>query len=534
MGGHKPICLLYQHGLRGSSISKFIRTYSGFRERRREPYNLPRLVIDLDSNDNKHVRQAEDGEPYVDDKPNPKLGGHEREQGGWHTVRLRGWKNNGPLQTRSTTPLDILGYVLEGDPVPPGHPSYHVDDPYSELREIFEERQIRPSDKPRDKIAQLLYGFSSDESLNLRAAGFGVESDESIRDQVEQRYTSFSKFCRAISMLSSTVDGCRFLAANGDAVAAGIKSIHDPGRRAKLSTPEPTVLHILRLLNNLRLNMNSKGVDIGSDLCNTALYYSAMTFQFESMRTYLQIMVEKGYPTNQDTYDAISCILHKIGPAPGPQADLSKPAADIDFRQTILSLITDCAPYDASRPVEQRKPCFASLLPQDHNEDYSVSLYPAYIITLGKLGESEALLREYTARRDSHLPQILRGEENSTRKACLLAVAFVLARDLENAAAVLQTGFAHGSHGGEGDVTWPVVSHLYLSHGITVTPAFELVLRGPIGNDWQSALEMIKRFIDYDGLVASEPGNTTWQQHVDWVENQDGVRQAVVKDLTPL
>lgn len=522
MSGQDAICLLCQRASRITHLPKLRRGYSSSRQRSREPYILRRLVIDLDSSDNKYVRPAEDGETPTPSTQDCKPRGFTIQRRPVRMLKLKGWENNGPFNIRTTTPLDILSYALEGPPMW-RLPATHSN---SELLELFKERRILSSDSTQAKLEQLLDGFSSDEASNLRTAGFGVESGNSISFQLRKRYTSFREFSRAISMLSSTVDGCRFLATSG-AVEGGIKSCFEHRPHNHSHEQKPPISAIIQLLNNLHVNMKSKGISIGPHLCGVGLLYSAMGFQLQSTRKYIQTMVDNDYPTHGLTHYAITALLSRNWDQLRMSQTLhDEPLVDANSRRTAFSVLTGCDPEGQFRPLEQRGASFATLIRQDRNRDFNMNLYPAYIITLGKMGESKAILQEFSTIQDQNLPGILRGVNGSTRKACLHAVAFILAKDMENAAAVLKTGFADGSHESEGDVMWPIVSQLYRAHHINVTGSLERTLKDFVGKDWQTALDLIERLIDLDSL--SIPEGRHWR-FADWVENEDGIGQAVVK-----
>jgi hypothetical protein len=283
---------------------------------------------------------------------------------------------------------------------------------------------------------------------------------------------------------------------------------------------------ILRLLNNININMKSKGLEIGPVLCNAGLYYSSVTDTSESLAMYLQIMVANGYELTAYTPWALNQVLRKVRPM-----DLSQATTNRLTDHTVLSLVTGTEPDGPICPLEQRNPSFASLLQQNQPEDLAIRLYTIYLVALGKMSAGKHLMQEYqTAQKsqDSHVPRLLRGDENSVRRAQLFAVAFILARDVENAAAVLRTGLVPGGHNGEGNTIRPIVSSLYLSHKIEIGANFDSQLRSFVSNDWESALDLIQKLIDYDALLATE-GEMSGRCVVAWVENEDGTGQAVVK-----
>jgi hypothetical protein len=398
MRGRKDICLLCRHRSRIPNTQKFTKGYASIRKK--DPYILPRFVIDLDANDSKYVRRAEDLEPNVPSeakwtdrfrrRSHQKGKDDEREKRSLHRVQLMGWDSNGPFRTRITTALDIFGYALQGDP-----PSTRSSES-STLLEIFTEQRIYTSDNSETKIQQLLHDFATDETSNLKMTWFGVLDVESIRLQI-QRYTSFRRLSRAISMLSSTADGCRFLAANGDSVVEGVRSCLKAQEYTEVPEPSATVLAVIQLLNNLFLSMKSKGIQIGPDLCNAGLYYSAKGFQLQSTKLYLETMVDNGYPTNLHAKRALSYLSLNTGRPRSFYTTRNKLAIGIDRRQAVLKLLTGWESNGTPLPGEQRKASFASLLSQNRNGDVSINIYPDYVIGLGKMGESKVLLNECTS-----------------------------------------------------------------------------------------------------------------------------------------
>jgi hypothetical protein len=272
--------------------------------------------------------------------------------------------------------------------------------------------------------------------------------------------------------------------------------------------------------------MKSKGLEIGPALCNAGLYYSSVTDTSESLAMYLQIMVANGYELTEYTPWALNQVLRKVRPM-----DLSQATTNRLTDHTVLSLVTGTEPDGPICPLEQRNPSFASLLRQNQPEDLATRLYTIYLVTLGKIGAGKHLMQEYQTAQNSqvsHVPRSLRGDENSVRRAQLFAVAFILARDVENAAAILKNGLVPEEHRGEENTVRPIISSLYRSHKIEIAANFDSQLRSFVSNDWESALDHIQKLIDYDALLTAE-GEVSGRRVVMRAENEDGTGQAVVK-----
>lgn len=531
MRGPRDLDSWCRHTLKISNSLPSAKRYVSSRQY--EPYILPRLVIDLDAYDSRYVRKVEDLEPHIPDKNSSKHGALERnfhkDKKSWRRIQIIPGDNEGPFNTRTTTSPDILRYALQGDPFTPG--SFQK---LSALRGVFEERQIHPLDSSETKIQQLVSGFTANDASDLYSAGFGRLDEESIKLQI-QSCTSFNNLRRIISMLSSTVEGCRFLVTNGASVVEGIKSCRKAqGRPQKLeeSDPRPTIQDIIKLLNNLRLNMEAKGLEIGPDICNAGLYYSAKGFQLQSTKTYLETMVERLYATNWHTHWALIYLTLNMSRPRSFHTGRNKLAFDIDRRQAVLNLVTGWECDGIPRPGEQRKPSFASLLAQDHNDNISLNLYPAYVIGLGQMGESKALWNEYKSLDDTLLPKALSGEQNSTSRACLFAMGFILANNPEHAGVVLRSDFIQAGQGRETHVMRHVLLNYYRSHGLQVGANLELEIKSFLGRDWQHALDLIKRLALYKRKNATL--SKLALRTVDWVKHTDGTGRAVMKKELPI
>jgi hypothetical protein len=444
---------IWHQSLKSSHIRSLSRGYSSFRQRSREPYILPRLVIDLDSSDNRYVRQEEDGAGTIQNAANyrpkraqevktgrpgarseittPRKGNKTAEhesrndrdmRRGFWTMRIGRGNNNDLFKASTTSPLDILTWALNGDEagaetVPEQEPNIHFSD------------------------------TTMDVSTSINTTGVDLR-DKSIWTRIGRTFVPLARLHREISSLCSTAKGCKFLLEKESLVVMALQFYNTPRPYGtKAGSARAVKSRILRQLNNIHINMKSKGLEIGPALCNAGLYYSSVTDTSESLAMYLQIMVANGYELTEYTPWALNQVLRKVRPM-----DLSQATTNRLTDHTVLSLVTGTEPDGPICPLEQRNPSFASLLRQNQPEDLVTRLYTIYLVTLGKIGAGKHLMQEYQTAQNSqvsHVPRSLRGDENSVRRAQLFAVAFILARDVENAAAILKNGLVPEEHRGE-------------------------------------------------------------------------------------
>jgi hypothetical protein len=323
-------------------------------------------------------------------------------------------------------------------------------------------------------------------------------------------------------MLSSTVDGCRFLAANGASIVRGIELCREAAKSGSKSEKWPglgselgcTPLTIAHLLNDLCLSMKSKGIEIGPHLCNAALLYSVSHFQFQLTKRYLQVMAENRYAFNSDGRQAVAKLPVHVARPQALQNRNQRPLR-LDPKAAVLNLLTGWESNGVPLSGEERKPSISHLLSQDYNEDSSIDLYADYVVALGEMGESKVLLQESTSVQDAALPPLFRGGQSPRKRACMLAVGFVIANDLGNAEVVLKTAFAETTREVEGDVLLPVLMKFSKSRGFAVGHALKRHIEGFVSNHWESALDLIKRLVLYKELSAAPKGTVL----VGWLEN---------------
>jgi hypothetical protein len=294
-------------------------------------------------------------------------------------------------------------------------------------------KMIRPEDSVKTNTHILTNEFTLDADENLRRAGFIQQYELAIADELKN-CQHFSRLHRMVAMLSSTAEGCSFLAQHGSFLIRGIRNCRKAQDQSYIRKRENiSVTMVLRLLNNLHRSSTSKEVEILDPLCNAGLYYATKAFVLPATRMYLELARRKGYKTDWRTAAALKnlCKAIKFGH--------NSVVGEIRETNEALKLITGWESGGKPVGTPRRTLCFSYLLPQDTNREFLNSLYPEYIASLGELGLNGALLAEYHQSEKFMIPKLFQGEHNLRFRAHLYATAFLLANDSKHALSVLQS-----------------------------------------------------------------------------------------------
>lgn len=438
MRRQRDISLLRRHVFKSHDPTPSTRRGS---TKSREPYILPRLVIDLDANDSQFVREATEEDYAVEPKPprRRRFDGPAREmvkeQEQAQAFRLNR-QSPYAFHTRNITAPDLLAYALLG------HPNASPRANNLALRKQFKYHNIYPLDNAHTKIQQLTYNFTTEPSDVLEGAGFLPEQQPQILEQI-RACKSFPELHRIITMLSSTAEGCTFLASNGDAIVQGILNC----RRSQRSENGPgstTSSMVLTLLNNLFLSMQSKGVEYGEDLCNIALYYASKTCCLRSMRRYLDISESGSYSASRHTPHSIENLAKGVRRGPAFHTSWTGSMNPLERAKTALELLTGWKSGGVPQPGEERRPCFACIILDRTPTKFRRLSYCNYIGSLGYIGASDALWHEW-----KNCPEDLFVRTTDLRqKGEIFALAFLMAKDTDSAMSILKTLFEYNSKDG--------------------------------------------------------------------------------------
>ncbi|KAG4420839.1 hypothetical protein IFR04_006021 [Cadophora malorum] len=423
MRGKQSVCLFCRHTAQTRSQFKSPRRHASSPSA--EPLVLPRLIIDLDAADSTFVRKV-DGAPAPEEPQRSLLPIRRlealKEHGKWaasHNARP-----NAALRTLQVSPIDIWAYGLLGINEFTPHQSSQ------DLRHITRRKAVHHMDSADSLVKEILNGFATDPSTNLRRAGFCRENEDAILKQMLEK-TSFSRLRRMIPLLSSTTDGGRFLVKNGAYILDAIRVNRKMQNQTQYSESIPSSA-VMELLNNLHINLESKGLPLGPDLCNGALYYASKTCNIAAVKKYLQLARRYQYAPDWRARKALRSLL--LGLAKGEWG-----LRDGDRRREAIELITGWRGGLTPRGGEARSICFAYLSYKDTGKDIIHAIYPAYILGLGELGLHRAVHAEAFAGDPKRMNPILIGDEHKRFRAQMFAIAFLLAEDEQHALQVLES-----------------------------------------------------------------------------------------------
>ncbi len=292
-------------------------------------------------------------------------------------VNLPKLKGTAPLDIEAVTAPDLLSYALLGNPNAAPTPGNSL------LRQQFHRLKVHPLDKADTKIKRLVYGFTTDAAKTLEVAGFTPENEPLIVEEM-RNCRNFAKLRRLLSMLSSTTKGCEFLAANGQAVANGIYNCEQHREERNVT---PAVVSCV--LNDLVLNMLSKRVEIGPDLCNAGLYFASKSSCLLSIRNFLRIKKQYSYESRIESRSVVNRLVtshRRKFYDPTPYQNLE------ERNREILTLLTGWQSGGIPSPGEERQACFASdVFTNVLGEHESSHL----ICALGYIGASDSIWHEW-------------------------------------------------------------------------------------------------------------------------------------------
>jgi hypothetical protein len=506
MRGQKDICLFCQHALKPPRSSAPTRRCLSSRPY--EPYVLPRVIIDLDAADSKFVRRLED------------LPKHERES----QLRIRKtWprRQDEPvrrqsyiltedwdpevvplttvyLKTHAVTSPDLLQYALLGEPSTQSTGAHY-------LRNIFKRRMLPPQEDASTKIQQLTVDFTTDAAQSLKAAGYTPNpiQEEKITQDLLSCW-SFRRLERMLVMLSTTTEGCKFLATKGKVVVQAIRRIRKAGfgtfDETGYKAPEVKISMVVELLNNLTRNMTSRGVEIEDCICCAGLYYASKASLLPAVKMYLDIARRHGYRFDWKFGEAVRNLMFdytKENIAPKRWAAWKDEASR---REDVLKLITGWNFEEVS--------C-SHFISTAENWKGTITPYSSYIVGLGEMGFSNALWDEWESRAAS----ILRGKHNVRFKGQLFAMAFVLAKDPERALEILKSIPENAGHWWHDKIRIrrQVFDH-YDFHGLGCTEKLEEMAGQGIPNDPTEALETYEKLllVDFPKFISDTKLKLDW------------------------
>lgn len=402
---------------------------------------LPRLVIDLDASDSKFVKKAEEVEQNALKSPGGKKQAKNLVKSRKHSFRKITVKEGKPkiaFKTQTVTSPDLLHYALLGDPH--ASPSRENDT----LRRIFKGRLIHPNDKAEIKVEQLTLDFTTDASQNLARAGFAQGQKDAVLEEIRV-CESFTRLQRMISMISSSVNGCKFLADSGPDIVDRIRLCRKAQGLEFLRPSEISATAVLNLLNNLHLNMKSKGVHFPPSLCNAGLYYASKAFDLPAVRMYLCEISEMSHTSNWHTGQALRRLQQHIMGKTTNKRPWFPWMGENSRTAEVVKLITGWASPSGPTLEEERQLSFVNLLSHERSRyfkdttGYREDLYRTYILGLGELGLADILWREWSTPDLTRISQRYVDDRFLKARVQTFAVAFLLAKDIDRALSIFNS-----------------------------------------------------------------------------------------------
>lgn len=359
------------------------------RTRPNDTFDASKLVLDLDAADSKYVRQYDesrdrDSFSYSPDPADTESSVNEEvEKWRRHDERLA-YRFPGPDYLYSATGADYLALSLFSD--------------FSDLRSCSRSLMAVLS---RNKVPNSWYDESFERQvaptvdlLNHAPLNSIETSQEPPFEAILETIRRCDKFVvlqRATGLLTRTVEGCRFLASNGAVILDGIRQC-----RIKIIGQEPfmTTGVVLEYITNLTTNMESKGVEVGPIICDLGLYYASKVSMFSVIKRYIDMAISRQYHPAERHPRQLRChrekALHVFAFRP-PWLDALDLYRTHEIQmEAALKLLTGWNVGGVPSDGEKRQPSFANFTLD------GAHMYREYMLTLGRLGASEALLCEWS------------------------------------------------------------------------------------------------------------------------------------------
>jgi len=385
-----------------------------------EPFILPRLAIDLDAADSKYVRQLE--EQDVDNLPRPPYLEKERLELEEHVRRYR---ENQRLPITTATEMrahfsehtinapDLLFYALLG------HPHLEPKIPeYIHLQKTFDLNGILRNDEETVIVQQMINNYIPSKPVELDSEEYSPAEKE-LFVQKFNNCRSLTSLRRLASMVSETSKGCRFLA-QGDLIRNSLREVR------KHSPRPPSTQDVLSMVNNLRLNLESKGFEIGAHFTTCGLHYASKSSNLTALTMYLQISKEKEIPPDEFAAKAAESLVKYKKVLLRPESSRAR---------LFLKLLTGWESDGVPSPGEKRQPSFGGMHRGLAADDI---LLPSYIIGLALCNEKQALWHQWKILKDTDLASSSNSATTHITRAHMFAMGFLIAKDHNSALQILE------------------------------------------------------------------------------------------------
>lgn len=362
--------------------------------RKVEPFDLPRVVIDLDAVDSPYVVAARPRRPR-------------------HAPArdMRKPTQPFPRQTHElkfgATPPEILAYALLGD-------SSHSNTLQSKfMQTLLHAQRIQKTATEQDHINNLALDLQLDPVDRLKDAGFVFPYNSN--DWIEQRILHVNDIVelrRMVDILSTTLGGCQIL---NHHLAEASRRILNLRQEVGYTGRKATSSEMLCLLNDTCINIISRGLKLHPHLATLALYHASQCESLPAIRQYLSLSDGQAWQFGRAMRHLQMCLVRTKKSTPATSSIL--PWMGKEARQKeLLKLLTGWKHGHKPTQGESRGLSFALLAPVfSSNHSY-------YLLGLGEAGLCETLNAEWKNRY----------QENTLSKFLLQSQIFAMAHLLAN------------------------------------------------------------------------------------------------------
>jgi hypothetical protein len=339
-----------------------------------EPYDLPRVVVDLDAFESPHVRVADDGEKPSRSSITPSTF---RKITARYVEPAPARKETGFPRKFAVTPLLVLQYALLGEGLPTAKDSWY--------REFIRANTRMPNDMPEEKMKQLASKLFMDPVENLIYQGFTKKNEKRLALELDH-CGNFTRLRNIATLISTTHEGCQFLLRNDSKLASGVKICLEHSTNTSAYAAQCTAA--LVFLNNLFKSIKSKDLAPGAVLSSLALRISAELCILPAVKNHLS-----NYKQSKDKLENpdFNLALKSLQKAYVYDTEMRiMPWKDNKWhRRELLKLITGWRLGDRREADTPRELSFALLSSPE------TSSYSRYIIGLGEMGLANAIWIEW-------------------------------------------------------------------------------------------------------------------------------------------
>jgi len=371
MRGRQQICILCRNIVHPTRIIPNGRRAAS-QLRSLEPYDASKLILDLDAVDCKYVRRYEDQQEEQNTRPPTSIRDDKS-----HKEARRQLDPKAVPDLYRPNAADFMRYAL-------------VDDAWkfrphknAFLRQVLSKCHLPSLGKFEDQIKWL----RAYEVLPYKVERLLHVPDEQVPEGIESTFRdckTLFEFGRITSLMTNTIDGCKFVSSNGTFILNAMAVQVPPKKLRRWGT--------LKYINAVIQKLETKGVDPGPQWYGAGMYHAARTLTYPALKKYIDVAVTNNDKIERIDMKHVQAILDHVLSWPLDKKGRRR-VRYIDKKDSrkgdFLRLLTGWNNLGVPEGDEGRKPCLALLIQDDR------AMYEAYIQNLAKLEANEAIWHEF-------------------------------------------------------------------------------------------------------------------------------------------